>query len=157
MVLSMTSPLVEMGWHLRVHLTPRGELSLAILLHLMTRMIADGSNMGVDSMPQVIRSRVGRFSSLHLLSTTIFGLVAPSPNPFTDHAMLSYTLHHSSHVSLEIYDPIGRLVTKLIDKEVGAGKHTTEFKAGANAIPGVYLCKLVSGDGVALGKMVLVR
>jgi hypothetical protein len=80
-----------------------------------------------------------------------------SPNPFTDHAMLSYTLHHSSHVSLEIYDPIGRLVTKLIDKEVGAGKHTTEFKAGANAIPGVYLCKLVSGDGVALGKMVLVR
>jgi hypothetical protein len=83
------------------------------------------------------------------------------PNPFNPATTIRYTLTRHQHVSLRIYDILGRLIDQPIDGFLSAGEHKVEWNGsdrdGDEAPSGVYLYRLVSGEGMAVKKMMLVR
>ncbi|MFH1679008.1 MAG: T9SS type A sorting domain-containing protein, partial [Candidatus Eisenbacteria bacterium] len=83
------------------------------------------------------------------------------PNPFNPRGEIVYSLAESGPVVLGVYDPAGRLVRRLADKTLAAGKHRSAWDGidnrGRAAPSGTYFLRLETGDRVATRKISLVR
>jgi hypothetical protein len=85
-----------------------------------------------------------------------------APNPFRDATSFSFTLAEPGAVSLEIFDPRGRLVRTLASGAYhGAGQKTLSWNgrdARGNRVPaGVYLARIKSGQSWEARKVQLLR
>jgi photosystem II stability/assembly factor-like uncharacterized protein len=85
------------------------------------------------------------------------------PNPFNPTTKIKYSIpeetgHPSSlqHVTLKVYDLLGRDVATLVNEEKSAGSYTVEFNA-AKLVSGIYFYKLVADEFSCTEKMVLLR
>lgn len=85
-----------------------------------------------------------------------FALEAVYPNPFNPSATVAYRLAETGVVRLSVLDALGRQVALLQDGLVAAGRHELVFDASGLA-SGLYFARLESEDGVAVGKMLLIR
>jgi hypothetical protein len=83
------------------------------------------------------------------------------PNPFNPTTTIPWSVTNPGHVALRIYDARGTLVHTLVDASTQAG----QFEAGwngrdTNGRPvgsGVYFARLVTSDGTAVRKLVLLK
>jgi hypothetical protein len=94
---------------------------------------------------------------------TAFALDQNFPNPFNPSAVIRYAVAGArgqglgtSHVRLVVYDLLGREVAVLVDENKAPGNYEVTFSA-ANLASGVYFCRLVAGEFVAVRKMTLAR
>ena len=79
-----------------------------------------------------------------------------SPNPFNPTTTIRYTLPHASHVTLKIYDILGRVVSELVNGTQEAGYKSVQFKA--NDLPsGIYFYRLQAGAFVEEKKLLLLK
>ena len=89
-------------------------------------------------------------------SSFIIHNFALRPNPFNPSTVFSYQLPVASHVSLRVYDTIGRLVTTLVDGWRNAGTHEVAFD-GSKLAAGIYIYRLQAGEYTSSGKTVLIK
>lgn len=84
-----------------------------------------------------------------------FGGVEPSsfelqqnfPNPFNPETEISFSVPFSSHISIIIYDMLGKQILKLVDENFDKGKYSIDVNA-ANLSSGVYFYKMTAtGSG----------
>ncbi len=75
------------------------------------------------------------------------------PNPFNPETAISYQLSASSHVSLKVFNNLGRVVATLVNEEEQAGKYTVTFDA-KNLSSGVYFYTL-NANGFAITKKLI--
>ncbi len=78
------------------------------------------------------------------------------PNPFNPSTNISFNLPKSMNVHLVIYDAIGRKVADLSNTRMTAGKHNITWNATNNA-SGLYFIRLITPDGSATKKMILMK
>ncbi|MCK4539213.1 MAG: T9SS type A sorting domain-containing protein [Candidatus Krumholzibacteria bacterium] len=78
------------------------------------------------------------------------------PNPFNPSTTIKFSIGQKSFVALNVYDVTGRIVAKVVNKEMDAGDHTVSFQASGLA-SGVYFYRLDTGDEVQTKKMILLR
>jgi len=80
------------------------------------------------------------------------------PNPFNPTTVIEYALPVRSHVTLQVYDILGRQIRMLVDSEMQEGYHRAVFEVG-DLSSGVYLYRLEAdpSDGSSLGKYVRTR
>jgi photosystem II stability/assembly factor-like uncharacterized protein len=78
------------------------------------------------------------------------------PNPFNPSTTISYSLPAASHVSLTVFDLLGREVAVLVNDRMEPGVHEVRFDASGLA-SGVYLYKLEAGSFVQTRKLMLLR
>lgn len=82
------------------------------------------------------------------------------PNPFNPTTIIKYTIPGNqaslTHVSLSVYDLIGRQVTKLVDKKHSPGEYAVTFD-GANLSSGIYYYKIQSGSFSQVKRMLLLK
>ncbi len=78
------------------------------------------------------------------------------PNPFNSTTRLTYGLPEAGHVSLKIYDISGRVVQTLVDMQLKAGNHTTEWNA-RKVSSGLYFLQLKASDQTFTQKVMLIR
>ena len=75
--------------------------------------------------------------------------------------VLSFTTPRNSHVTARVYDVGGRLVTTLIDQELGAGPHQVKWQGrhatGQKTVPGIYFAEVVAGTERAVAKLIRSR
>ena len=77
-----------------------------------------------------------------------------SPNPFSDEVSIYYSLDGGKHISLQITDITGRLISNLVLDEIQfAGLHKYTFKGNAE---GVYLVHLLVDEDLITRKVVKV-
>jgi hypothetical protein len=74
------------------------------------------------------------------------------PNPFNPETMMKYRVAGSAHVSLKVYDLLGREVALLVDGERPAGIYSATWNA-AGLPSGTYICRLTVSE--AGGKSVV--
>lgn len=82
--------------------------------------------------------------------------LASWPNPFNATLRLQLALPQHEPVTIEVYDPTGRLVDKLTPGTLTAGHHTLTWDA-SNVRSGVYFIRLSAGEFRDHRKVVLVR
>ena len=78
------------------------------------------------------------------------------PNPFNPNTTISYQLSIDNHVSLKVYDLLGREVATLVEAMQPAGSYRVYFD-GKNLASGMYLYRLRAGDFVAAKRMLLLK
>lgn len=78
------------------------------------------------------------------------------PNPFNPVTRIEYQLPTTCHVSLKIFDLLGREVATLVNQSQQPGKHQLSWDANNNP-SGVYLYRLSAGSYMTTRKMLLVR
>lgn len=78
------------------------------------------------------------------------------PNPFNPTTQIEYSVPRASHVSLKVYDSLGKEVATLFEGTQKAGNHFATFN-GAGLASGVYTCRLQSGDVSLTKKLVLMK
>jgi hypothetical protein len=74
-----------------------------------------------------------------------FKLYQNYPNPFNPSTVIGYQLPKDAHINLKIYNLLGQEVITLIDEDVQAGYHETNWDA-SNAASGVYFMQLFQRD-----------
>jgi M6 family metalloprotease-like protein len=86
---------------------------------------------------------------------------AAGPNPFTQEAVIIFSLDRPAVVGLAIYDVAGRLVRDLGGRRYEVGTHCLAWDgsdaAGKPAGAGIYFYRLESGTYAATGKLSLLR
>ncbi len=92
---------------------------------------------------------------------TTFELEQNFPNPFNPTTSIKFGLPTKSHVSVKIYNLLGQEIATLVDEELTAGTHTTEWngrdKSNSEVASGIYFYKLIAGDYVDTKKMMLIK
>ena len=78
------------------------------------------------------------------------------PNPFNPQTKIRFQLPGSSHVKLEVYDLLGRLIELLAEGNYKAGIYEADWNA-SNYSSGVYFYKLVTDNLTETKKMVLIK
>jgi hypothetical protein len=78
------------------------------------------------------------------------------PNPFNPATTITYSIPTRGHVSLRVYDALGREVATLVNEEKAAGNYSLTF-AGGKLASGMYFYTIRAGSFVATKKMLLVK
>ncbi|MCK9409144.1 MAG: T9SS type A sorting domain-containing protein [Bacteroidetes bacterium] len=85
-----------------------------------------------------------------------FSLNQNYPNPFNPTTMISYQLPVSNHVTLKVYDALGREAATLVNDVKKAGNHSVTFDASKFS-SGIYLCTIKAGNSSATKKLTLLK
>ena len=85
-----------------------------------------------------------------------FALEQNYPNPFNPSTTINYQLPVTKHVSLMIYDAIGREVATLVNEVKEAGYYSAQFD-GAKLSSGIYFAKLTSDRKTQMKKLLLLK
>jgi hypothetical protein len=87
---------------------------------------------------------------------TNYSLSQNYPNPFNPTTNIKFSLSKESHVSLKVFDMIGREVETLVNVNQKAGSYQVNFNASKLA-SGVYIYRLQAGDFTQSMKMMLLK
>ena len=85
-----------------------------------------------------------------------FHLAQNYPNPFNSTTIVSYSIPEDGLVDLSVYNLLGEKIITLVNYSQSSGNHEVAFNA-ENFSSGIYLCKLVYGNGSKIIKMILLR
>ncbi|MBI1937143.1 MAG: family 16 glycosylhydrolase [Ignavibacteriales bacterium] len=95
-----------------------------------------------------------------------FHLQQNYPNPFNPSTTIEYVIPNVEtgyipsprHVTLKIYDIVGREITTLVDEYQQSGKHNVEFRMqNAELSSGIYFYQLTAGSFSQTRKMLLLK
>jgi hypothetical protein len=89
-----------------------------------------------------------------------FGLIN-HPNPFNPTTEISFNLPTSGNVTLEVFNVTGQRIATLIDEQLAAGVHATQWngrnESGQSVSSGIYFYRLTVDDLAETRKMMLMK
>jgi hypothetical protein len=85
-----------------------------------------------------------------------FKLSQNYPDPFNPVTMIRFEIPSAQHVSLNVYDVLGREVQNLINSDLAAGYYEVQFN-GDRFASGVYFYRLQDGTTSITRKMILIK
>jgi hypothetical protein len=114
----------------------------------------------LPSMPDQIYFRSGRIITTSVpISSELpeqVQLHPNYPNPFNVSTNVSYSLPIHQHISLSVFDVLGREVATLVDETKLPGEYSATFD-GSQFSSGVYFCRLATSDFVLTKKLILLK
>jgi len=78
------------------------------------------------------------------------------PNPFNPQTAITYTLATAAHVTLTVFDMLGREVATPVDAWKNAGQQKVLFN-GSTCASGVYWCRLQTETTSQMHRMILTK
>ncbi len=105
-------------------------------------------NVAIELNDDELALEAGREYSLKLIQNY--------PNPFNPSTTIRFSIPEQSHVTLAIYDLLGREMAVLINDELAAGTYQQVFDA-SHLSSGVYLYQLRAGERIETKRLMLVK
>ena len=65
------------------------------------------------------------------------------PNPFNPGTTIPFVLGSAAHVSIVVFDVLGREVSRLTDTDFAPGEHAVVFD-GSGMASGIYICRMIT-------------
>ncbi len=88
-------------------------------------------------------------------------LFAAYPNPFNPSTTLNYNLAKDGHVTLTVYDVLGRQIKTLLNQQQVAGDHSIQWDgstdSGTTATSGTYLVRMQTTDFSQIHKVLYIK
>jgi hypothetical protein len=82
-----------------------------------------------------------------------FALLQNFPNPFNPETTISFNLAEAGYVQLDIFNPLGQCVKRVLNEDMSSGPHSVCFNA--SQLPsGLYFCRLAARSHIEVKKMV---
>ena len=85
-----------------------------------------------------------------------FSLTQNYPNPFNPSTTITYGLPAAAHVTLKVFDILGRDVATLVNENEPPGQNSVRFDA-SRLSSGVYYYRIKAGSFVGMKEMLLLR
>jgi xylan 1,4-beta-xylosidase len=85
-----------------------------------------------------------------------FSLNQNFPNPFNPVTIISYSIPKSAHVTLKIFDVLGKEIATIVNQNQVSGKYSYEWNA-SDYVSGIYFYQITAGDLVRIKKMMLLK
>jgi formylglycine-generating enzyme required for sulfatase activity len=85
-----------------------------------------------------------------------FGMEQNYPNPFNPTTTINYRLPIQAHVTLKVFDVLGREVATLVNQIQEPGYKSVSFNAN-NLASGIYYYRLQAGTNIETKKLLLIR
>lgn len=85
-----------------------------------------------------------------------YSLYQNYPNPFNPVTKIKYSIPINSHVTIKVYDILGKEVSTLVDKFTNAGEYEVEFNA-SNLASGIYFYQMLSGSTINTKKLLFMK
>jgi hypothetical protein len=106
----------------------------------------------------IVTAQYASFTGINDITAAVnsFNLKQNYPNPFNPATNIGYQIPSGGHVTIRVYDMLGREVKTLINEYKPAGSHNVDFNSGSLS-SGTYIYRIVTGDYTASRKMVLVK
>ncbi|HET7152140.1 MAG TPA: choice-of-anchor D domain-containing protein [Candidatus Kapabacteria bacterium] len=118
--------------------------------------------IGNGVLPRKILAANGKFV---LAGQCGSGVVSPSqatqltqnvPNPFSGTTVIEYRIAEPTHVTIGIYDALGRVIAEPVDQVQNTGLYSVPFDA-SRLNDGIYYCRMTAGQYVVTKAMMLMR
>jgi subtilisin family serine protease len=129
---------------------------LLIRMRLKSDDSTQSDGIYIDEMEIVTDQFVTSLSSNNEVLPTSYSLSQNYPNPFNPVTIIQFSIPMTAHVTLKVYDLLGREVATLMNEIVGAGMYSRQFN-GSQLSSGVYYYRLQSGSYTAMRKMVFIK
>ncbi|MFC1509321.1 FlgD immunoglobulin-like domain containing protein, partial [Candidatus Omnitrophota bacterium] len=137
------------------------------LLNAAGEMVVDHNNVkwivttkgiaSFDGGPTVEPTQVSKTEEL----PSTLSITANYPNPFNPSTTIEFVLPECGMTSLAIFNIRGQIVRELVATQLSAGKHTMMWDGkngtGMPVSSGVYFSRLIMGENVRTGKMLLMK
>jgi hypothetical protein len=78
------------------------------------------------------------------------------PNPFNPTTVINYSIPKAGHVTIKVYNVLGKEVATLVNEEKPAGTYAVNFSA-QHYSSGVYYYTISAGNFSATKKMILMK
>ncbi|MDD5088827.1 MAG: FlgD immunoglobulin-like domain containing protein [bacterium] len=128
------------------HVTPG--TALAVAATGTVAVVADHTNLGFYDCAGVLSDGQEAFATAPLE----FALLPNYPNPFNASTRIPFELAKRDHVTITIFDVLGRNVTTLSRQEFSAGRHELRWDgtdcSGQTVTSGRYFIQVRTGDAV---------
>jgi hypothetical protein len=105
----------------------------------------------------------GKFEYSAVVEVTVeapadFSLNQNYPNPFNPTTIINYELPINSHVTLKVYDVLGKEVATLVNTTQKAGRYSMNFSTSQYGMSsGIYFYRLYAGNYTEMKKMVVLK
>jgi hypothetical protein len=83
-------------------------------------------------------------------------MLTNEPNPFNPTTVIRFVLGERGHTTLRVYDVHGRLVSTLLEGDLGPGGFSVTWDS-RNRPSGTYFYQLTSGEVVLMRKMTVLK
>lgn len=132
-----------------------GQLSLATKYYWRVRAKNDG---GYGPFSQTRQFSTIRTTSVEKLSNVIpteCSLSQNYPNPFNPTTIIEFALPKGGHVSLKVFDLLGKEIATLVSQELGPGYFAVRWQADVPS--GTYIYRLQAEEFIESKKMILLH
>ncbi|MBD3291103.1 T9SS type A sorting domain-containing protein [candidate division KSB1 bacterium] len=122
-----------------------------------------GACINVDDSENPFKAVLVRYAEINdptaigshdLVQPVEFALYQNYPNPFNPKTTIQFTLPKKCHVTLKVFDILGRCVSTIIDEQINTGHHEVQFNA-AGMVSGIYFYQIQMGEYRKTKKMLL--
>ena len=126
-----------------------------------------------NSERHVVRAQVNHFSIYGVMDLSTPTLVKNAnepqelnllqnyPNPFNPVTTISYQVLVPSHVTIDVYNIVGQLVTNLVNEDMPVGKYNVMWdstdQTGSQMTSGVYFCRMKAANYSQTRKLILMK
>ena len=98
---------------------------------------------------------------LDMATPQAYELMQNYPNPFNPSTSIGFSLPQTGHVTVNVYDMTGRLVSTLVNDVLNEGAHVVDWNGQDNfgdvVSAGVYIYSLESSDMIMTKKMIFLK
>jgi len=143
-------------------IAPNDSMVFSIIAHpTVQQQRTSGYLIFADNSPDALDTLKVQISSVTSVVTpkgmpTKFTLEQNYPNPFNPSTIIGFTLPVASHVSLKIFDVLGREVKTLVNENREPGEYREIFNANQLS-SGLYFYQIRAGNFIQTGKMQLMK
>jgi D-alanyl-D-alanine carboxypeptidase len=141
-----------LGYQSLMASAPDDTLSVAILVNSLN----DSLDIGLNNSMLAILDEVYRTTTNSVVMDATVVATAVTPNPFSDHAAVSYSVPARSHVMIEVVDGLGRRVLPVIDDVQEMGRYSLPLQLGS-VDAGAYFCSIRVGNNVQVVPVQVMR
>lgn len=127
--------------------------------------IPSPGQLDIDEEPRVFGEQVDIGADEYVPPTGIdldeiepkrFALHQNFPNPFNPNTTIAFTIPKAVHVTLDVYDILGRKIFSLLDATRDMGSYLLKFDSSLLS-SGVYFYRLIAGDYAETKRMMILK
>ncbi|MEN8224729.1 MAG: T9SS type A sorting domain-containing protein [Bacteroidota bacterium] len=131
-----------------------GSIGQCMIQGSVEKLLVGGQEFYIDNV--CVHSIVGIPDPPGKLPSSSVKLGQNYPNPLNGQTTIPFKVSERSHITITVYDHLGRVVSTLADQEYDAGEYKVEWRAGT-AANGIYFYQLRTGKHSQTKKMSRVR